>query len=100
MKLKLTIPFPRRLRDIAQALSSINERLTIMSTQLETLTARVTAIESVGDSAIALLAGLKADLDEAIASGDADALTALSERLGAQAEELAAAVVANTPAAL
>lgn len=99
MKLILRIPFQRRLRAIAQSLSSIHKRLMIMSEQLQTLTERVAAIETVGDSAIELLNGLKADLDAAIASGDEDALAALSERLGAQTAELAAAVAANTPAA-
>jgi hypothetical protein len=62
------------------------------------LTERVTAIETVADSAIELLNGLKTSLDEAIASNDPAAVQALSERLGAQTAELADAVVANTPA--
>lgn len=95
--------FPKRLiaslTAIEQALSDIYQRLIFMSDQLTALTDQVTAIETVSDSAIALLTGLKSSLDEAIASDDPDALTALSERLGAQSQELADAITANTPAA-
>jgi len=70
-----------------------------MNDLLETLAAKVTAIETVGDSAIALLVGLKTALDEAIASNDPAVLEAFSARLEAQTSELAAALVANTPAA-
>ena len=69
-----------------------------MSIELDTLIERVSAIETVGDSAITLLAELKAKLDEAIASDDKDALVELSERLGAQTQELADAIAVNTPA--
>jgi len=97
------LAFPKRLiaclTAIDQALFDINLRLISMSDQLTELTDQVKAIETVGDSAIALLTGLKASLDEAIASNDPDALAALSERLGSQTEELSAAIVANTPAA-
>jgi hypothetical protein len=90
---------PQRLAAMHEQLLIITTRLTTMSAPLDTLIDRVTAIETVGDAAITLLAGLKTQLDEAIASADADALAALSDRLGAQANELAAAITANTPAA-
>lgn len=83
--------------DLSQ-LSALSERITAMSEALDTLITRVSEIETVADSAIELLAGLKASLDEAIASGDPAALAQLSERLGAQSEELAQAIMANTPA--
>ena len=66
------------------------------------LEAKVTNIETVDASAVTLLQGLKAALDAAIAAnanGDSEALPALSARLGTSADALAAAVVANTPAA-
>ena len=69
-----------------------------MSEALEALITRVAEIETVGDSAIALIASLKEQLDAAIASGNTDALRELSERLGAQSQELADAILANTPA--
>jgi hypothetical protein len=45
-----------------------------------------------------LLQGLKAALDDAIASGNPAALTALSQQLGAQTQALSDAIIANTPA--
>ena len=84
---------------IFAAVTRIEEKVNRMSVELDTLVARVTEIESVGDSAIVLLGDLKTKLDEAIASDDKDALLALSERLGAQTQELADAISANTPAA-
>lgn len=70
-----------------------------MSAQLDSLVAQVAALETVEDSAIALLTGLKTQLDAAIASGDTAALTELSARLGVDTQRLADAIVANTPAA-
>lgn len=87
------------LADLRQALSVINLRVNTMSEQLDTLTAQVAAIETVGASAIALLHGLKTALDEAIAANDPAALTALSTRLEAESGALAAALTENTPAA-
>jgi hypothetical protein len=84
---------------IFAAVTRIEEKVNFMSIELDTLIEKVTAIETVGDSAIALLADLKVKLDEAIASDDPAALQALSDRLGAQAQELADAIAANTPAA-
>lgn len=73
-------------------------KVTIMSA-LSDLQAEVAQNSSVVDSAITLLQGLKAKLDEAIASGDPAALTALSAELDAKTNALAAAVQENTPAA-
>lgn len=73
-----------------------------MSTQLDALTAAVAANTTAADSAITLLAGLKTQLDAAIAAnaaGDGTALQALSDSLTAESTKLAAAVTANTPAA-
>jgi hypothetical protein len=83
---------------IFAAVTRIEEKVNFMSIELDTLIEKVTAIETVGDSAIALLADLKVKLDEAIALDDPAALQALSDRLGAQAQELADAIAANTPA--
>jgi hypothetical protein len=73
--------------------------VTKMAGELDALTAAVQRNSDVEDSAIVLLQGLKAALDAAIASGNPAALTALSTTIGAKADALAAAVVANTPAA-
>lgn len=67
-----------------------------MSATLDSLADRVTQIETVGDSAIALLNGLKEALDAAIAGGDMAAVAELSARLSAQTDELAEAVAKNT----
>ena len=70
-----------------------------MSTELDALTAAVQRNSDAEDSAITLLQGLKAALDAAIATGNPAALTALSTQIGAKTDALAAAIVANTPAA-
>ena len=64
---------------------------------LDELKAKVAANTTVIGSAIALLQGLKAKLDEAIASNDPAALKALSDELAATDQSLADAVAANTP---
>lgn len=90
---------PLLLQKLLKQLKKLNKRMKIMNEQLATLTDRVAAIETVGDSAIALLHGLKAQLDEAIASGDMAGVQDLSDRLAAQTQELAEAITANTVAA-
>lgn len=65
---------------------------------LDDLKAQVEANTTVDESAVALLQGLKAKLDAAIASGDPAAVKALSDQLGASTQRLADAVAANTPA--
>lgn len=64
---------------------------------LDQLTQEVSEIGTVVDSAIALLAGLKAALDAA--GTDPAKLAELSASLDAKANELSAAVAVNTPAA-
>lgn len=66
---------------------------------LDDLKAAVAKNTDVTESAIVLLQGLKAKLDEAIASDDPAALQALSDQLGTETQKLADAVTANTPAA-
>lgn len=77
----------------------IIHKLNRMANELEDLKAAVARDTEVDQSAITLLNGLKAALDAAIASGDPAALQALSDQLGSNADSLAAAVTANTPAA-
>jgi len=64
--------------------------------ELDALQAQVTAIAGVEDSAIALLNGLSQRLIAAAA--DPAQVNAIAQALGAKSAELAAAVVANTPA--
>lgn len=93
-------------RDLAiestQALHFLISKISIMSTQLDNLTAGVAANNSAIESAITLLGNLKAALDAAIAAQPTDdgaALQALSDSIGAEDTKLAAALAANTPAA-
>lgn len=76
--------------------STLTKRVNEMSETIDELTTRVTEIETVADSAIELINGLKVQLDEAIAGGDMGIIQELSDRLGAQSAELAAAIEANT----
>lgn len=66
---------------------------------LDDLKREVAETKTVQESAITLLQGLKAALDEAIASGDPAALAALATDLDTMAAALSDAIVANTPAA-
>ncbi len=84
---------------LAEILAAILKLEKHMGIELDDLTSKVQANSDVIDSAVTLLAGIKAKLDAAIASGDPAALTALSAALGADTQQLADAVVANTPAA-
>lgn len=68
-----------------------------MSAVLDALTANVTRVNTVADSAITLLQNLKAQLDAA--GTDPVALQALSDSLGGEADKISAAITANTPAA-
>ena len=86
----------RMLADILTAILKLEKH---MSAELDDLTAKVTASGDATDAAVILLTGLKAALDAAIASGNPAALTALSASLGTNTDELAAAIIANTPAA-
>lgn len=74
----------------------IKQNFKIMA-DLTELTAQVEKNTTVVESAIALITGLKAELDAA--GTDPVALKALSDKLGSETDALAAAVAANTPAA-
>jgi hypothetical protein len=87
----------RKLQAILHALDRIEKGQQTMAGELAALQASVARVKTVEDSAIALLQGLKAQLDAAIASGDPAALQALSDALGTDSDALAAAVTANTP---
>lgn len=68
-----------------------------MANQLDDLTAKVAANGTVIGSAVTLLQGLKAQLDAA--GTDPVKLKALSDQIGTQDDQLAAAIAANTPGA-
>lgn len=66
---------------------------------LTDLQAQVQKTTEVETSAVTLIQGIAQKLADAIAAGDPAALTALQTELATSADALAAAVVANTPAA-
>lgn len=66
-----------------------------MSQALDNLTTQVRNLESVDDSAITLIQGLASQI--AALKDDPVALQALADEVSAKADELAAAVTANTP---
>ena len=87
----------RRLDALRAQLTRIEEKVTAMAGELDTLTKEVTGITEVVPSAIALLTQLH---DLLVAAGtDPVKLQALADTLRTQKEALAAAIVANTPAA-
>lgn len=89
----------QKLDRILSMLATVIQKENIMAGELDQLTKDVAAESTVDDSVIALLTGIKAQLDAAIASGNPAALTALSTSLQASQAKMAAAIVANTPAA-
>lgn len=86
----------RKLDEIIRLLHLSLAKETEMAGELDALQAQVERNTAVDESAIILLNGLKARLDEAIASGDPSRVVALSAALGASTDTLAAAVAANT----
>lgn len=86
-----------RLDRIDAAITVLHKEIRHMSGELDALKAAVAAENTVIDSAIALLTGIKAALDAAIAANDPAALTALSTEIAAKTQALSDAVVANTP---
>jgi hypothetical protein len=81
------------------ALAPTSERQITMSQAIDDLVREVQESRTVQGSAIALLQGLKAQLDEAVNSGDMDKVRQAVADLDAGQQELAAAITANTPAA-
>jgi chromosome segregation ATPase len=97
---QLVIAFQRftdGLHDLKDQLTRIEGKLTSMSAELDQLTVDVKKTTDAEDSAILLLQGLAAQL--AAIKNDPAAIQALSTTLSSKADELAAAVVANTPSA-
>lgn len=96
------LTLPGQNIDLAPVLTKLDELQTEvekMAGELQQLQADVAAEDTVIDSAITLLTGIKAALDAAIASGNPAALTALSADIQAKTQSLATAVTTNTPAA-
>jgi hypothetical protein len=86
-----------KLDEALVLLRKITRQEVIVSKELDELTKQVAANRDVTQSAITLIAGIKARLDEA--GTDPAKLQALRDDLAAQDQALAEAVAANTPAA-
>ena len=78
---------------------NIYDKEVLQMAVLDDLEREVSELSTASDSAIALLQGLKAALDEAIATGDLNRVQAVVDQIDAKEKALAAAVVANTPSA-
>jgi hypothetical protein len=76
-------------------LHKILQKVNHMSAELDTLVTEVEETRTVIDSAIALIQGIKAQLDAA--GTDRAKLKELSDSLDSKEKELAEAVAANTP---
>jgi len=85
-------------RLILQAIAAIARNQEIIMGELDTLKTEVSETTTVMASAVTLLQGLKQKLDEAIASGNPEALAALSAELDTNTNALAQAITENTPA--
>lgn len=85
------------LERIESKLDALLERTSLVSNQLDTLTAQVAVNATTEQSAITLINGLASQIT-ALAN-DPAALLALAATLNQNATALAAAVTANTPAA-
>jgi len=84
---------------VMQQLTAIKSTLGEFKMTLDDLVTKVTAENTVIDSAVTLLSTIKAELDAAIASGDPAKVQAVADLIDAGQKKLADAVVANTPAA-
>jgi uncharacterized coiled-coil protein SlyX len=105
MKLELDVHvhFPqdpevlRRLDALQASLDRLEAKEAVLMKELDDLTAQVTENTSAEQSAIVLLGNLH---DLIVAAGtDPQKLQALTDKLAASKTDLAAAIVANTPAA-
>lgn len=87
------------VKPITDRLDTVLSRLETMMATMDDVRAKVAALETVQDSAIALINGISAQLRDLAATGaTAAALGQLADQLDADAVKLAAAVTANTPA--
>jgi methyl-accepting chemotaxis protein len=88
--------FTDELKGLKTQLTRVEGKLSNMSAELDKLTTDVQHTTDVEESAVTLLQGLSAQIAEL--KNDPAKLQALSDSLNSEADKLAAAVVANTPA--
>lgn len=87
-------------KPVLSAIKNLSEQINIVSfnimSQLSILRAEIEANKQVTASAVALLNGLHAKLQDAIDSGDHEEIQSLADDLKANTDSLGAAVAANT----
>lgn len=93
------IDIPGQLSRIERKINLLLQMENRMSQEMDDLKAAVAAETTVGESVVALLGDISRRLTEALAAGDTEAIKALTAELKTNQEKLAAAVLANTPAA-
>jgi hypothetical protein len=86
----------QKLDKIISMIEAVQRKEEVMSKELDALTVQVQENTEVEASAVVLLQGLAAQIADL--KDDPVALQALSDTLNASADNLAAAVTANTPA--
>lgn len=84
--------------DVALAAASLREQEHTMAI-LDDLEARVASVQDVEQSAVTLIIEIHDELADALAANDTGRIQAAIDKLGSSSDTLAAAVVANTPAA-
>lgn len=84
---------------ILSQLSAVLERLNLMSPQMQALVDAVQQNTSVTNSAVALIQGLKAMVDQAAQGSNDPVIAQLAQAIGEADAALAAAITANTPSA-
>lgn len=84
------------LQSLVSEIQNLSKEINNMSVEFEALKAQVEANTQVAESAITLIQGLAAKIEEL--KDDPAALQALADQLKAEDDALAAAVAANTPA--
>jgi len=85
------------LQEMERRLASLETKLECVMSALDDLKAEVAAVAAIEASAVLLINGIADQLAAAIAANDPAALVDLTAQLKAAAEPLAAAVAAHTP---
>jgi hypothetical protein len=89
--------------DWGRTLAAVHQEVMAMRAEfqaaMETLRTEIAEVKTVQASAVSLIGGLVAKLEEAVAADDIEAVAALTAELKVSTDPLAAAVAANTAAA-
>ena len=92
----LTEALAPQFAELSRKIDNLKQEIHHVAVTVQDLIAKVAALKTVDDSVLALIQGIKAQLDAAIAANDPAALQQLSDSLDAETSRLQAAVTANT----